>query len=991
MKKIYNYFFTLSLLFLIYGCSGTQEQTFVTETAIEDGFEYEYVTNDPMNTRIYTLDNGLKVYLSKYTDAPRIQVLMPVKAGGKFDPAENTGLAHYLEHMMFKGTSKFGTKDWETEKVFVDSIEQMFNHYATLQDPEERIEYYKLIDQVSNEASEYAIPNEVDKMFATIGAKGVNAYTAEDRTVYQVNIPSNELERYHMIEGDRFNEIVNRIFHTELETVYEEKNRSLDNDSWKAFETLFTNLFVNHPYGTQTILGTIEHLKNPSITEIKKYFYKYYVPNNMAVCMSGDLDYTNTIQLIEKYLGGWEEKEIEPVIFEPEPPITAPVSVDVLGPNAEFLFMGFRSAGRSSKDYMLMQLVDMILNNSEAGLIDLNLAQKQKVLSAGCSPYGMKDYSIHIFNGRPKNGQSLEEVRDLILEQIELVKNGEFEDWLVKAVIADFKKNEMYQLENNMARSDKMVTSFTNDIPWKDYISELNEMEKITKEELVAYANRTYDDNYVVVFKRNGEDPNKVRVEKPQITKVTLNRDIKSDFHIKVTEAKSPRLKPVFVDYSNDITKSTMNKGIEVLSKINQENELFNLNYVLDLGRNNDPKLGVAVQYLEFLGTEELSAEEFKKELYKLGCSFSVNSSSERSYVSLSGLNENMEPAMDQKKKLLANPKPDEEALEMLTGRLLKSRSDNMKSKQNILMGGLYNYAKYGEESAYTNVLSNEELKGLEPEELVDILKNIKMLDHRILYYGPKDPGSLVSVLNAHSKLPDELQPLPETVIFEEREMAEPKVFWADYDMVQTEFIMLSKSIEYNPEIAPGIRLFNEYFGSGMNSVVFQEIRESQGLAYSAYSRYSTASKKGRSNYLFAYVGTQADKQPEAMKAMLDLLNNIPESDIAFNIAKDAILSQIESERVTKSAVLWNYERAKDLGLDYDLRKDIYDKVKTMTYADLKSFHEKYVKDKSHITILVGSRDKINFKDLEKYGEVRELSLEEIFGYEEIVELNLDM
>jgi len=711
----------------------------------------------------------------------------------------------------------------------------------------------------------------------------------------------------------------------------------------------------------------------------------------MAVCMSGDLDYTNTIQLIEKYLGGWEEKAIEPINFEPEPPITSPVTVDVLGPDAEFLFMGFRTGGRSSKDYMLMQLVDMILNNSEAGLIDLNLTQKQMVLMAGSQPYAMNDYSFHLFQGRPKNGQNLEEVRDLILEQIELVKKGEFEDWLIKAVIADFKKNEMYQLENNMARSDKMVMAFTNNISWKDYISEVNEMEKVTKEELVAYANKTYKDNYVVVFKRNGEDPNKVRVEKPAITKVTLNRDVKSDFHITITEAKSPRLEPVFVDYAKDITKSTMNKGIEVLSKVNNENELFNLNYVLDLGRNNDPKLGVAVQYLEFLGTEELSAEAFKIELYKLGCSFSVNTSSERSYVSLSGLDENMEKAMDLFEKLLADPKPDGEALEMLTGRMLKARSDNMKSKQNILMGGLFNYAKYGEESAYTNVLSNEELKGLQPEELVDILKNIKMLDHRILYYGPKDADKLVSVLNTHSKLPDELKPLPETVKFAENEMAEPKVFWTDYDMVQTEFLMLSKSVTYNPEIAPGVRIFNEYFGSGMNSVVFQEIRESQGLAYSAYSRYSPASKKDRSNYLFAYVGTQADKQPEAMKAMLELLNNIPESDIAFNIAKDAILSQIESERVTKASVLWNYESAKDLGLDYDLRKDIYEKVKTMTYEDLKTFHETYVKDKPYITVLVGSRDKINFKDLEKYGEVRELSLEEIFGYEEIVELNVDM
>ncbi len=991
MKRNF-FFYTLVVVLLgIYGCTGTAENTYQTKIGSEDGYDYEYVTNDPTNTRIYTLKNGLKVYLSRYTDEPRIQVLMPVKAGSKFDPAENTGLAHYLEHMMFKGTSEFGTLDWVEEKLYIDSIEQMFNHYATLTDQEERTEYYALIDEVSQQASAFAIPNEVDKMFAMIGGEGVNAYTAEDMTVYMTNIPANEIERFLMIESERFNEIVNRLFHTELETVYEEKNRSLDNDYYKTYETLMASMFEKHPYGTQTGIGTIEHLKNPSITEIKKYFYKYYVPNNMAVCMSGDLDYTETIKLIDKYLGIWDEVPVEPVQFDPEPPISEPIVKEVFGPQAELLFMGFRIDGRNSRDYLLMQLADMILNNSEAGLIDLNLVQKQLVLGAGCSPLAMKEYSIHMFNGRPKNEQSLEEVKDLILEQIDLLKKGEFEDWLIDAVIADFKQNEMRQLESNYSRSDHMVTSFANDIAWSDYVSELSQMESITKEEIVEFANRTYQDNYAVVYKRNGEDPNKVRILKPQITKVDVNRNNKSEFYKEIELVKAPKLTPVFVDYNADIDKNKMKLDIEVLSKVNSENELFNLNYLLDIGSNNDPKLGIAIQYLEYLGTPELTAEDFKKELYKLGCSFSVNTSAERTSVTLSGLDENMGKAMDLFEKLLINPQPDQEALDMLVGRLLKARSDNMKNKQNILMGGLYSYAKYGENSSYTNVLSNEELKSLDAEELVEIIKGITSLEHRILYYGPKASEELVSVLNEHCILPEQLKSLPELFVFAEKDYTQPEVLWTNYDMVQTEFMMLSKSIKYDPVIVPEVRIFNEYFGGGMNSVVFQEIRESQGLAYSAYAQYSLGTKKDKSNYLFTYVGTQADKQPEAMKSMLNLLNNLPESETAFNISKDAILSQIESERITKYSVLRSYERAKDLGLDYDLRKDIYERVKEMDFQDLKSFHEKYIKDQPFVTILIGARDKINFKDLEKYGSVRELSLSEIFGYEEIVELNVDM
>ena len=990
MKRSINHIVSLLLLFSLFSCGNLDKKSYLEQTSTEEGYTYSYVTNDPMKVRIYTLGNGLKVYLSRYTDAPRIQVLIPVKAGAKYDPANNTGLAHYLEHMMFKGNDQFGSLNWPAEKILLDSIENMFNQYANLTDPGERKAWYAMIDQVSNKAAELAIPNEVDKMMALIGAEDLNAYTSEDHTVYMVDIPSNELERYLKIESTRFRMIVNRLFHTELEAVYEEKNRSLDSDFSKASETLFASLFYNHPYGTQTVIGTIEHLKNPSITEIVKYFNKYYVPNNVAICMSGDLDYDQTIKLIDQYFGAWKPSEIEPVHFREEPSITSPVERTVFGPDADFLYMGFRFEGRNTRDYLLMRLVDMILNNSEAGLIDINLKQQQKVLDAGCSPYGMNDYSVHIFSGRPKDGQSLEEVRNLILEQIDLVKKGAFEDWLLDAVITDFKKSEMWQLENNYARTDNMITAFTNDMDWADYISELQKMEDVTKDEIVAFANKKYGNNYAIVYKRNGEDPDKQRVEKPQITKVPLNRDDKSDFYAEIASMTPPELDPVFLDYTKDINKTRIKQDIEVLSKVNEENDLFTLYYLLDIGSNNDPKLKMAISYLEFIGTEDLPPEDFKKELYKLGCSFSVFSSPDRTYVTLNGLDENMGKAMDLFEKLLDHPKPDQEALDLLVGRTLKARADAMKNKGTILWSGLYNYSKYGEKSPFTNVLSNNELENLKAEELTEIIRNITTMEHRILYYGPENTDKMKNILNKHHIIPENLKPLPKLVEFPEKSTEIPEVFWTDYDMVQTEFIMISRGQQFDPEIVPEASLFNEYFGGGMNSVVFQEIRESQGLAYTAFSNFSLANKKEKSNYLFAYVGTQADKQPEAMKAMLDLLNNTPESEEAFKIAREAILNKIESERITKSSVLWDYESAKDLGLDHDLRKDIYDRVQSVTFDDLERFHEKYIKDKPFVTVLIGSRDRIDFDELKKYGEIKQLSLSELFGYEELQELTVE-
>ncbi len=967
---------------LLYACNEASTP-YETKTATEEGYTYQYVEGDLMGTRIYTLDNGLKVYLSDYENEPRTHIFIPVKAGGKNDPADNTGLAHYLEHMMFKGTGKFGTKNYEEEVVMLDSIEQMFNYYATLEDPEERKAYYAKIDEYSNEAANYAIPNEYDKMIALIGGKGLNAYTTEDRTVYTVDIPSNELPRFLQIEGNRFRTIVNRLFHTELEAVYEEKNRSLDNDRWKVFESLAIGLFEKHPYGTQTVIGTIDHLKNPSITEIKNYFNTYYRPNNVAICISGDIEYTETIKLIDKYFGDWEpNNELPEWTKVEENPISQPIEKEVYGPDAEFLYMGYRFDGTGSEDYLKVKLIDMLLNNSEAGLIDLNLNQQQKVLGAGSFVNEMNDYSIHTFYGNAKQNQSLEEVRDLIIGQIEALKNGEFEDWLIEAVITDFKTSEMTGLERNISRANSMVMAFTNDIPWSEYIQEIDKMENITKEELVKFANDNYNDNYVIVYKRNGEDPNKQQVEKPQITKVPVNREDRSDFHQMIAETDVPKLQPVFVNYEEDIISIEINQ-IPILAKENTENELFELTYLLDVGKNADPRLGIAVQYLEYLGTEEYTSEELKQELYKLGCSFSVFASSDRTYVTLSGLDENMEEATRIFESLLANPKADQEALDKMVDRMLKSRSDAKKNKGTILWSGLFNYGKFGEDNPFNNVLKNAELQKLQAGELITFIQDIPQFPHRILYYGPRNQKEIESFISEYHKVPNELKPIPALKEFDEIDTENPKVYWADYDMVQSEIIFLSKGEQFDPAITPEVRMFNEYFGGGMNSIVFQEIREAQGLAYSVFSSFSQPSKADDSDYLFAYVGTQADKQSEAMDAMTDLLRNLPESEEAFSVAKKAILNKIESERITKSSVLWNYISAQDKGLTYDSRKDIYEQVQTMELADVKKFHEQYIKDRKYVTLMVGSRDKIDFEGLKEYGEITELSLETLFGYED--------
>jgi predicted Zn-dependent peptidase len=974
--------FLPTLFLILYSC---QTDSDVLETQIEtdaNGYSYEYVSNDPSNTRVYTLDNGLKVYLSVYKEEPRIMTFIPVKAGGKNDPANSTGLAHYLEHMLFKGSADYGTKDWEKEKPLIDEIERLFEEYRTLDDPEERKAHYAKIDKVSKEASEYAVANEYDKMCAYLGYTMTNAYTTEDRTVYMNNIPSNQLENFLDIESNRFQIIVNRLFHTELETVYEEKNRSLDNDYWKAFEAMHKEIFPNHKYGTQTVIGTIEHLKNPSITDINNYFYKYYVPNNMAICLSGDLDPAETIQLVDKYWGDISAKELEPYNSGQADPIIANKELSIIGPDKDRVTMGFRFGGTASDDYYKLQLVDYMLNNSTAGLIDLNLVQAQKVLSAGSYVNNLNDYSIHNFWGEPREGQSLKEVRDLLVGQIEALKTGDFEEWLVPAVINEFKKMKMESLEDNMSRASDMVMAFTNDIPWVDYVSMIQKMEQLTKEDIVNFVSNNYN-NHVTVFKNHGEDPNKVEVEKPKITPVEVDRVTQSDFFQRIQSKDVAEIEPVFIDYEKDISKSTMNGDVPVLYKENTENSLFTLYYLLETGTNENPTVKLALDYLNYLGTETYSADEFKKEMYKIGCNFGVYAGEQRLYVYLSGLNENMEEGVELFESLLASAKGDDEVLANVKLDAHKSRADAKKEKWRILWQGLSNYAKYGPESPYTNVLSNEAIDNLKSEDLLSIVRNIPQMDHKVLYYGPKPESQLISLLNNHHQVPEELKALPERKEFATKDMVDPEVYFTNYDMVQAEMVLSSKKDEFNKDLLPEVNVFNEYFGSGMSSVLFQEIREARGLAYSVFSRYNVAQKAEDNDYLTAYLGTQADKQEEALDALIDLLNNLPESEKNFETAKKSILSKMESNRITKTQVFFNYLAAKDRNLDYDIRKDVYSRVKDMNFKDLTNFHSKYVKDQKFNISVIGDEKRMNFQALGKYGEVKKLSLAEIFGYDD--------
>ncbi len=970
---------TLAFAAVLVSVVAFAQNQFQWKEASSGGYTYKYVTNDPAKARFYTLKNGLTVILSPTNKDPRIQAYVAIKAGSKTDPATNTGLAHYLEHMLFKGTDKYGSLDWSKEKVELEKIDALYEQYNSTKDEVQRKAIYKKIDSVSGVAAKYAIANEYDKMMSAMGAQGTNAFTSFEQTVYTDDVPSASLDKYLAVQAERFRNPVLRIFHTELEAVYEEKNRTLDNDGRKVSETLFSNLFQKHNYGLQTTIGTVEHLKNPSLIEIRKYFNKYYVPNNMGIILSGDFNPDEVIAKVDKAFSYMQPKPFDKYTFQPEDAITAPIVKEIVGPDAENLTIGYRLPGNKDKDALLADLVGQILTNGRAGLLDLNLVKKQKLLRASAFTYSLIDYGILYLSAAPTSGQSLEDVKALVLNEIENLKKGNFDDQLITSIINNIKKNKIYETEKYGDRASVLMDAFTSELDWRDQVAYVNDLSKIKKEDIVAFANKYFGDNYVAVLKRKGESPATVKIEKPSITPVETNPDKQSAFVKMIDEMPATAAKPVFLDYKKDIQKSKLGKA-EVLYVQNKDNDIFRLSYRYKIGSLNDKKQSLASQYIQFLGTDKMTAEEISKAFYKIACSFNVSTGEEYTTVNIEGLQENFENAVKLYEEVVNNVKADEKALAALKARLNKARKD-AKANKGAILQGLTSYALYGSENKFNNVLTNEELNAVTAQELVDRIKNLNNYEQTVIYYGPAPIYNFVSQLKTLHQVPANFAVAAPAKTFKQEVPAKNQVLFADYDMVQAETRWIRNTETYNPEKTTMVNVFNNYFGGGMGSLVFQTIRESKALAYSTYGYYVQPQKKDQNYYLLGYVGSQADKFNDATVAMNELLTKMPELPKNLELAKNQVKKDIQTERITQDGIIYNYLNAKNLGLNDDIRKKVYETVDKITMADVKKFHQNYFSGKPYTYAIVASEKRVSMDDMKKLGEVKKLSLEEIFGY----------
>ena len=933
---------------------------------------------DPMAVEIYQLDNGLRIYLTENHESPRFEAQIVVRVGSKNDPPETTGLAHYLEHLLFKGTTHLGTTDYAKEQPHLDRITQLYEQHFRETNPEKRKQIYEEINKENQLASQYEVPNEMDKLYKAMGEEGLNAHTGREGTVFEVTLPSNRLEQWAVIESERFQHPVFRLFQPELEIVYEEKNRSLDNKDEIIFDAVNKLLFKQHPYGQQTTIGEVEHLKNPSLEHVMDFYKKYYVPGNMAIAISGDIHSREAIKLIDKYFSAWKPEPVPPRKTWEEKPLAGAERVTVKYKAEEYALLAFRTPGQNDADIPALKVVDMVLDNATAGLINLNLNQQQQVRQAGAGPELNNDYSTEYLWGIPKKDQSLKEVEDLLMQQIEMVRKGAFDDWIIPAIINDFKKTRKTQLESDGGRVGLMQEAFLNGQDWDFAVGEIARMEKLTKADVVRAANKYFSGGYVAGY-RVDEQQDVPKIEKPRIDKIKIDPTRQSEFFKQVMAMKVMPIEPVWVRPGKDYRKEKAPDGVEFYYVKNPLNDLFALTISVDIGTRHDNRLSVAAQLLDKSGTKRFSGEDLKKEWYKLGTDFAIGTGDNETTISISGLDENFAASWALLMEVLQEPAADTETLEELKKIILVRREDAKKDFSTITRAvGQFN--RYGAEAPFLKALPNDAIEKLSTAELHDLIKNLLHYRHVVTYTGSLPPGKVREIVRQHS-VAGPLQEPPPYKFLQVAAPAESRVYFFNKEQAQAQVRIEFADGQVNEANMPPVQLFNDYFGGGMAGIVFQELREARALAYSVGAVYGNGGRKGEQNIMTGSIGCQADKTPEALEAFLDLFEKLPVSPERFADTRDSIISRYRTGKLGFREILWAVRSWERLEVPVDPRKARFEKIQRLGLNDVLQFDKEHLQGRPKLISIVGDKNKIDLEKIKKDGAITELELKDIFVF----------
>ena len=614
--------------------------------------------------------------------------------------------------------------------------------------------------------------------------------------------------------------------------------------------------------------------------------------------------------------------------------------------------------------------------------MEVDLEQQMKLASAGAFVYGLHDYSAFILAGNPNKGQKLEEVRSLMLQEMAKLRRGEFDNDLLPSVIANKKLNFYRGLDSNDNRASIMVDAFINDEKWEDVAGKLERQSKLTKQDIVDFANKYLrDDNFICVYKQMGEDTTLKKIEKPAITPIPANREYESAFVKEIKNAQVPEIQPQFLDFKKDLTVGKTSRKLPLVYKQNTQDDLFNLVFRYEFGDEDDIRYSYAAQYLDYIGTDKKSVSAIKQAFYKLACNFSIAQSSKTLQISLNGLNENLPAALRLTEEILHHAKADKTSWNQFID-LIEKQQQDVKTNQQSNFSYLWSYSTYGAYNPIRNAIKTADLRKMDPQELVNLLGGLNNMEHTVAYYGPYSEKQLNSLLAKEHKTAKKLAAVPEGKEYKMEEIKQNEIYIAPYD-AKNIYLRSYQNTGKKSDVKDGalISLFNEYYGGGMNTIVFQELRETRGLAYNAGAAYYTPVRKDEKDYFMRHIITQNDKMMDCIHVFDEITDNLPQNEASFNLAKQNLMKSIQSRRVTKAGVINAYFNAKLMGIDYDVTKLYYEQLPSLTLQDITNFEKQNIVGKPYRMVILGDEKNLDMKSLEKIAPIKRLSQEEIFGY----------
>lgn len=930
----------------------------------------------------YKLKNGLTVWLNEDHNQPKVFGAVIVKAGAKDCP--DTGIAHYFEHMMFKGTDKIGTLNYQEEKILLDSIALKYEELAHTEDVERRSRIQKEINELSIRSSDYVIPNEFNRLISRYGGSGLNAATSYDATVYFNTFSPQYMEQWAEINSERLLNPVFRLFQSELETVYEEKNMYGDFIGGQVADRLLARYFAPHPYA-YPIIGSTKNLKNPRLVEMRKFFENYYVASNMGLILSGDFDTKTVLPILEKTFSrirSGEAPKKEPVVL---PPFHGKEKMKVKFPIPflKVMGLGFRGVPANHEDKVALNVAVNILNNNNGtGYLD-KLMVNHKVMASMALNESMNEAGILAVVVVPKLlVQSYASAEKLVWKEINRVKEGDFSDEVFSSLKLEQKRLYASALENMDSRSTVMMNLFSQGKSWQDYLDEVNRIEEMTKEDVVRIARKYFNENYLCVTKKTGKYKKK-HLPKPNFAPVVpKNTEASSAYAKKLEEMPVLNMQPRFIDFEKDVQVESLTSLVDLYAVPNLLNDIFTLSISFGVGILEHPALPHLVTYLPFLGTDSLSFDVFRTRLQTLGSSLTFETDEHAFTIQVTGFDRYFEETLALTGDFIRHAKADDKKLRQVIDDAKVSRKAFLNSNDNIAMAALEK-VKYGEASRYLAKLSLSQIKKLKGKDYLDLFHQVCQVSCDIHYCGMLSLDQVSGLVKRSLPLEKVQIPSHTPVYRELKKYEKPMVFFVNMPDVSQSIVFGYVKGDAVDDMAAryASRLFSVYFGGDMSSLMFQEIREFRSFAYRTSGRYALAPKirKGKAGDFVAMLSTQGDKTPDAMGVLDSLIRKMPLKKERIGIVKQAIVSQVNNDYPSFRTLSKKVSHYRMEGFAEDPNKGLLKGLEKMEMQDIADFYTKNIRNRPVVYVIVGNEKRMDMEKLSSFGTIVKMKKKDIY------------